>query len=167
MRQHATTALVVYESAWGNTRTVAEAVADGLREHVDTEVVDIGSAPPLEDVRADLLVVGAPTHAFGLSRPATRADAHSKGGADVSSGVREWLDAAGHCERPVATFDTHIRHPNLPGTASKVAARRLRRLGCDLVAEPEVFWVATTEGPLLDGEVERAHAWGAALATRL
>ncbi|MFL6114535.1 MAG: flavodoxin family protein [Catenulispora sp.] len=62
-------ALVVYESMYGNTRAVAEAVASGLRPAYETEVkpaVDIGAA----DVdRADLLVVGGPTHVHGLPRP--------------------------------------------------------------------------------------------------
>lgn len=155
-------ALVVYESVWGNTREVAEAVAEGLG--TGAEVVPVAEAPPLESLDVALLVVGGPTHAFGMSRGSTREDAHRKGGAELATGIREWLDAAPEAHLDVATFDTHVRHPNLPGTASRAAARRLESLGCTLVARPEKFWVQGYEGPLLDGEVDRARAWGAGLA---
>ncbi|MFK5635838.1 MULTISPECIES: flavodoxin family protein [unclassified Ornithinimicrobium] len=152
------TYLVVYESAFGNTREVAEAVAAGLGE--GTEAVDVGTAPPLEGLDVDLLVLGGPTHAFGMSRPQTREDAEARGGHPPSTGIREWLDAAEGASLRVATFDTHTRKPNLPGTAGKAAAKRLRALGCTLVADPEKFWVHGDRGPLLDGELERATTWG-------
>ena len=155
------TYLVVYESAFGNTREVAEAVAAGLGD--GTELLDVGSAPPLESLDVDLLVVGAPTHAFGMSRPQTREDAAGRGGHPPTTGIREWLDAAGSATLKVATFDTHTRKPNLPGTASKAAAKRLRALGCTMVAEPEKFWVHGDRGPLLDGEVDRARTWAQGL----
>ena len=155
------TYLVVYESAFGNTREVAQAVAAGLGD--GTEAVDVGSAPALEGLDVDLLVIGGPTHAFGMSRPQTREDAAGRGGHPSSTGIREWLDAVAGATLRVATFDTHTRRPNLPGTASKAAAKRLRALGCTVVAEPEKFWVHTDRGPLLDGESERARAWGAGL----
>lgn len=156
------TKLVVYESAFGNTRTVAEAVAAGLGD--GTEVVDVASAPPLTQIVADLLVVGGPTHAFGMSRPQTREDAASRGGTPPATGIREWLEAAGPVSLRVATFDTHTRTPNLPGTAGRAAAKKLHSLGCTLVAAPEKFWVHGDRGPLLDGEVDRAREWGADLA---
>jgi hypothetical protein len=161
-------ALVVFESAWGNTRQIAEAIAEGLGPGTVSTVVPVASAPPLDQVHADLLVVGAPTHAFGLSRPGTREDAHERGGAELPSGVREWIDAGTVATgRLVATFDTHVRHPNLPGTASRAAARKLRHLGYEIVLEPEMFWVDGMEGPLLVGELERARAWGAELARKV
>jgi hypothetical protein len=160
-------AAVVYESSWGNTRAVAEAIAAGLCEHVGTDVVEVQNAPPLADLQADLLVVGGPTHAFGLSREGTRQDAHRRGGTLVATGVREWIEAADSAELPVATFDTHVRHPNLPGSAGRSAARKLRRLGCTLVAGPVSFYVEDYEGPLLPGELDRARDWGTGLAAHL
>ncbi len=168
-------ALVVYESAWGNTKAVAEAVAGGLgagsgREGdgvLDVETIDVQDAPALDEVRTDLLVLGAPTHAFGLSRESTRRDAHRRGGADLDTGAREWLDAATAARLRFATFDTHVRHPNLPGAASRRAARSLRRLGGEPVAPPLSFYVDDYEGPLLPGELERAREWGRGLAASL
>lgn len=156
--------LVVYESAFGNTREVAQAVAAGLGE--GTEVVDVGSAPPLGELDVELLVLGGPTHAFGMSRPQTREDAAGRGGHPPSTGIREWLEAADRASLRVATFDTHTRKPNFPGTASKAAAKQLRALGCTLVTDPEKFWVHGDRGPLLDGEQDRAQQWGAGLISR-
>lgn len=157
-------AAVVYESAWGNTRQVAEAVAEGIRERLSVEVLDVGSAPPAHVLGVELLVVGGPTHALGMSRPSTRDDAEERGGRHLSTGIREWLAGSEPLHAHAAAFDTHVRHPNLPGHAGRKAAKVLRRLGADVVAAPESFWVEGAEGPLLPGELDRARAWGAELA---
>lgn len=61
-------ALVVFESMFGNTAEVARAVARGLDDHAPTEVVEVGAASARLAEDVDLVVVGGPTHAFGLSR---------------------------------------------------------------------------------------------------
>jgi Flavodoxin len=159
-------ALVVYESMFGNTRTVAEAVADGLRAHLDSELVEVGAAPATLPPDVDLLVVGAPTHAFGLSSAATRRSAADRGPDLISreTGVREWLE-----DLPLApgvraaTFDTRVGSGRLTGSAAKRAARRLRRLGLDLSPGRRSFWVTGTTGPLEAGQEQRARAWGSEL----
>lgn len=159
--------LVVFESMFGNTESVARAVAEGVATRTEVEVVEVGQAPDLAAVDADLLVVGAPTHAFGLSRPQTRLDAARSAPDGVVSGtrgVREWLGGSGRASCAVAAFDTHVSSPNLPGHAGKAAERRLRRLGCRPVAPFESFAVGGTTGPLADGELDRARAWGVHLA---
>jgi len=161
--------MVVYESMFGNTRKVAESVAEGVRAGTESDVtlVEVGRAPALLPP-LDLLVVGGPTHAFGLSRSSTREDAARKSGRDIESrtGLREWLEALDPAGAAPATaaFDTRVNHPRVPGSAAKKAAKRLRRLGLRPAVEPESFWVHGTEGPLLDGELERAGAWGRQLA---
>lgn len=167
-------ALVVYESMFGNTRIVAEAIARGLSTHMEVATYEVGRAPltPAPDV--DLLVVGAPTHAFGLSRATTRADAVTKSpdGTVVSPsiGLREWLDRLGAATGggpATAAFDTKVSKPRLPGSAGRAAAKRLRHNGHVALAPAENFFVEGMHGPLLSGEAARAHEWGAALATRL
>lgn len=160
-------ALIVYESAWKNTRFVADEICDGLSEHGVIEVVPAHEAPRLADLTVDLLVVGAPTHASGLSWEGAREGVHNDGGEMIPSGVREWLDAGGRARLTVATFDTHVRYPDLPGHASTEIAEKLRKLGCRLIADPETFHVDGHEGPLLPGELERARAWGERLAKRV
>ena len=68
-------ALVVYESMFGNTQTIADAIAGGLAQRMRVDAVEVGSAPATLDDDVTLLVVGGPTHAFGMSRPRTRQDA--------------------------------------------------------------------------------------------
>ena len=162
-----TKAWVVYESMYGNTREIADAVAQGVKEWADVEVREVSTATVLPG-DLDLVVVGAPTHAFGLSRPSTREDAAHKAHRSVESagmGLREWMDAVGLATSAPSfvTFDTRVRHPHLPGSAAKKAAKRLRGVGGTQVAKPESFWVDGMEGPLVEAELERARAWGAAL----
>ena len=162
--------LVVYESMFGNTKSVARTVAEAMAATLPVDFREVGDAPELDLLEADLLVVGAPTHAFSLSRPTTREDAAAKTGHGVISkvrGVREWLDASSSARVPFTTFETHVRKPNLPGSAASAAAKRLRRLRCTQFDKPQTFYVEGMEGPLLGGELERAAAWGTALAERL
>ncbi len=71
-------ALVVVESVFGNTRAVAEAIAAGLADRMTVRVVDVADAPTAV-TGLDLLVVGGPTHAFGMSWSATRRSAGCSG----------------------------------------------------------------------------------------
>ncbi len=160
--------LVVYESMWGNTRAVAEAVARGLGP--DVPVVDVGRAPSPVPGEVELLVVGGPTHAFSMSREGTRKGAVERGAepGHEASGIREWLAGQPSSQRAeVATFDTRVakvRH--LPGSAAKAAAKEVKRHHLGRLVAVESFYVDDTEGPLLDHELERAQQWGAALAAR-
>jgi hypothetical protein len=158
-------ALVVYESFWGNTKAVAEAVAHGLGGAAVSEVSAIG---PVEWDELDLLVVGGPTHAFSMSRPSTRHDAHSQGAPSGAEerGLREWLDALpADLAVPVATFDTRASMVrNLPGSAAKAASKELKRHHHGRVVDRRSFYVSDSAGPLVDDELERAAAWGAELA---
>jgi hypothetical protein len=164
-------ALVVFESMFGNTEDVARAVGDGLARHMPVDVLEVGVAPagPAEDV--DLLVVGGPTHAFALSRSSTRRDAADRRALPPVSagiGVREWL--AEFSPRPDlsgAAFGTRVATPWVPGSAANAIGRRLRRRGVPLVAPTCSFHVSGMEGPLVEGELRRAHAWGEELAAAL
>jgi hypothetical protein len=167
-------ALVVVESVFGNTRAIADAVADGLAHCGDVRVLtatEAAAATGLLD-GVGLLVVGGPTHAFGMTRAATRRSAAERAGGGAvaaTTGLREWLAAlpATRTGLPAAAFDTRTDHPRLPGSAASGAARRLRRLGYELVARPESFRVTGTTGPLLADEAERARVWGHNLLARV
>lgn len=163
-------ALVVVESMFGNTREVGRAVARGLSAVADVDVVDVADAPRQLRPETCLLVVGAPTHAFSLSRPSTRADAHRQSGTpekspSVETGVREWLTTLDTDGADVvgAAFDTRVAHPHLPGSAARAAQRRLKSRGLTTPLPAESFWVEGTVGPLLHGEIARATTWGTEL----
>lgn len=161
------TALVVYESMFGNTQTVAGAVAGGLRdEGLDVTLTHVHDAPAADRCDFDLLVVGAPTHAFSLSRPSTREDAVRQGApaeVAVGTGLREWIASMSTSDsrRVAATFDTRVtKVRRIPKAASTRAAKLLSRNGFRLVSRPAGFLVTDTSGPLEEGELERATAWG-------
>lgn len=169
-------AVVVYESVFGNTRAVAEAVADGLRGRIDEVlVVPVGRADDDALAATDLLVVGGPTHARGMSRRSTdqgAVDRATAGGTaarlqppDAMPGLREWF-AARRSVGPTmgAAFDTRRSGPVwLTGRAAPRIGRRLSRWGCVSVVEPVSFLVSGDDH-LLPGESERARAWGTHVA---
>jgi flavodoxin len=164
-------ALVVYESMYGNTRAVAEAIAEGLGGSPVRAVHEAGEAPE----QRDLLVVGGPTHMHGLTTAlsrrlaaeAAKEDGHAtlEPGATAELGLRGWLRDLVPCEGVrAAAFDTRLdRSAVLTGTAARGIARRLRQRDYEVVAT-ESFLVEDAEGPLEDGELERARAWGEQLA---
>jgi hypothetical protein len=163
------TALIVFESMFGNTEAVARAVATGVGGRFTVEVVAAADAPADID-GYDLVVVGGPTHALGMPRASTRRSAREQGATGATGpGVREWLAGLARPSgpTPVATFDTRVRVRGLPGSAARAMRRRLRRLGADTSPGAASFWVGGTPGPLLDGELARAERWGASLATRV
>jgi hypothetical protein len=156
-------ALIIVESMFGNTRTIADHIATSLRRRrMSVEVYDVEAAPRSIPDDVDLLVVGGPTHAFGLSRSRTRADAVSRGApTPADTGLRDWLDAPPDIRgRPgIAVFDTRIQKPLLPGSAARSAFRKLRRSGWRLLVKPTSFYVEDVAGPLRTGEEARAERW--------
>ena len=164
-------AIVIYESMFGNTRRVAEAVARGLARSGEVRLARADEVRPGDLVGADLVVVGAPTHAWGLPRTNTRREAMSTAdrddndlilepAADSSPGVREWLRALGRLGAAGAAFDTRLRAPRyLTGRASASISRSLRHQGAELIWAPTSFFV-DRQNHLYAGEEERARAWG-------
>jgi len=165
--------VVVYESMFGNTEQVAREVADALSATGATATaVEVSQVEPDQLRGANLLVVGAPTHAFSLSRPSTREDAVRKGADPVRTvlGVREWLATletaypAAAARPRVAVFDTRAEKVRrLPGSAAKRAAKVLRALGFQVVDRPTSFYVEDVKGPLASEEIDRAREWAARL----
>jgi hypothetical protein len=152
---------------YGNTHGVAEAIAEGLGPTAAAEVVSTELADRLDLTGLDLLVVGGPTHAHGMTRSQTRQaavkDARS-GEKELildpsvgGPGVREWLDSLGSSSRRAAAFDTRVDMPELlTGHASKGIGKKLKQHGFELVADPESFLVSGDSG-LLPGEPDRAR----------
>jgi hypothetical protein len=163
-------ALVVYESLWGNTATIAHAVAEGLGE--GARAVPTELATPDVVAEADLIVAGAPVLGFRLATDEMRANlvVSEDGGPTPPDldhpSLRHWLRSlpAGH-GRPAAAFETRIWWS--PRGATGDIERGLRDAGYQPVGDGQKFIVRNKYGPLRAGEVERARAWGATLAATL
>jgi hypothetical protein len=167
-------ALVVYESMFGNTRNVALAVAEGLGTKMAVEAFEVGAAPTVLPADVGLIVVGAPTHAHGLSTPKSRANAARRiDGRLVSGGpgLREWIASLRPGTDVVsAAFDTRIKGPMLfTGSAATSATKLLEKARIGRVRPPRSFILEGPSGPLVDrvakDELDAARAWGASLAT--
>jgi hypothetical protein len=163
-------AVVIYESMYGNTHLIANAIAEGLRKHGEAIVVPVDEADAALVGTADLLVVGGPTHAHGMSRASTRkgaAEAAEKPGSDlvmdadaVGIGLREWFATIGDLAMQAAAFDTRFDLPAaLTGRASKGIARKLHHHRATLVSAPQSFFV-TKDNHLDPNEEARARTWG-------
>jgi flavodoxin len=137
---------VIYESQFGNTELIAQAIAQALGKCGSVSLALMGKAGNAVLQGVDLLVLGSPTQ-------------HHEATPDMLA----WLD---HLPPktldglPIAVFDTRYHMSKLfSGSAADVISREVQERGGRLIAPPESFFVADREGPLEAGEVERAVAW--------
>ena len=151
-------AVVIFDSYFGNTEKIAQAIGEGLGENAGVQVLRVSAVQPDDLAGADLLVVGSATRGFS-----------------ASPGVRNYLKSlpAGRLDGVrVAAFDTRIPKAQIEkngflnfmvklfGYAAEPIARQLKARGGELLAPAEGFFVEDSEGPLSEGELERAAAWG-------
>lgn len=140
-------ARMIYESMFGNTAAVAEAIAPGLREYAEVEVVNVLAAAEVCGPTLNLLVVGGPTHAFGLSRPQTRRDAAKLTDAPIATdiGVGEWLAAAPPVSPRHRAWRSAPRSPNLPDCPARPHTGAGN--GCDAWAIPSPIsrWIFSSK----------------------
>jgi flavodoxin len=138
--------LIIYDSTFGNTAQIAQAMADRLGEHGTVRIALANEAGLSEMEEIDLLIVGGPTQRHGVS-PVIR---------DLLERLpRRTLRGAG-----AAAFDTRYHMSAWKsGSAAQRIAGKLKRTGALLLVEPESFFVSEREGPLEEGELERASRW--------
>ena len=142
----------------------ARAVGDALAAHADVQTLRVGDVKPEHLTGLSLLIVGSPTRAFSAS-PATKA----------------WLKALvpnSLSGVKVTAFDTRAdmndvnsraltAFVKLFGYAAEPIAAGLTKRGGMLVIPAEGFFIKDKEGPLKDGEIERATAWGRQIAAKV
>lgn len=171
-------AVIIFESLYGNTHAIADAIAQGLEGVGKPHVMSVDEANQTLPAATDLLVVGGPTHVHGMSRKpmweAAVQDAleHPEKGlvpdaAAGGPGLRAWFDSLNQATGKAAAFDTRLEgNKLLTGQASKGIAKRLKQHGLELIAEPASFLVDDTN-QLLPGELDRARDWGKTLGAAL
>ena len=168
-------AVIVYESMFGATRQIAEALARGMGSSVTATVVNVNHAGTSFPT-ADIVLVGGPTHVHGMSRPQTRDEAAAwtrdpdrhlslEPGAP-GIGIREWIEALTGPVGRFLAFDTRVDASRLlSGSAATHIQKALRRAGGEPVGEEQSFRVH--DNTLDAGELARAEQVGADLASRL
>jgi flavodoxin len=143
--------LVIFGSRSGNTERIAAAIAEALKSNGPVRLAAVDESPQTLSAGVDLLVVGGPTEGHGMTAP-------------VANYLRR-LEPGTLGTTRVAAFDTRLRWPGwLAGSAAVGIMRRLRAAGGIEVSDPQSFFVGGKPPTLEPGELERAGAWGAALA---
>jgi flavodoxin I len=145
--------LIIYDSVFGNTEKVALAMGEALGESV--QVVKVSDVTPAHLADIDLLVIGSPTRGF---RPT-----------EAITNLLKNLPDDRLNEIPAAAFDTRIPPESIEskvlrkvvtfgGYADKKINQLLKRKGAALLPSAG-FFVTASEGPLADGEIQRAKDW--------
>ena len=148
--------LIVYDSYFGNTEKIAQAICDSFDKGSKAEIIKVSECKPEQLKGLDLLIVGSPTRGFRPTEAMT-AFLNSLPG-DSLMGIK------------VAVFDTRMKGEDikpkilrfivkLGGYAAKPMADMLVKKGGTLILPPEGFSVKGNAGPLKEGEIDRAKTW--------
>ena len=140
--------LVVYDSTYGHTEKIAQAIGDAI----GGQVLRAGEVNPADLKGFDLLIVGSPTHG---GHPTPEIYDLLK-----ASPALEGVKVAAFDTRTVTIWNRIFRF----GYAAPRIARDLERNGGNLLVPPEGFVVLGIQGPLKDGELERAAGWAKGIA---
>jgi flavodoxin len=148
-------ALVIHFSMFGNTKQVAEAVAESLESEGAVRVMPVDQLSVADLDEVDLVVMGSPTHRMNLPQ--------------ALRPVFDALPPRALRDTRVAAYDTSYKMSWWLArfTAARKLDRKLRKLGGKRVVPPETFHVTGREGPLCDGEIERAKVWSESILERL
>jgi flavodoxin len=149
--------IVIYDSLYGNTEQIAQSINGALGTQGETTILRVGDIKMELLAGLDLLIIGSPTQKF-----------------KSTDGMKDFLSLLPRNALKgikVAAFDTRLTQSKIAGTpilphfvkifgyAAESIAKALQKKGGELVIPPEGFYVKDTEGPLVEGELERAAAW--------
>jgi len=148
--------IILYESFFGNTRLIAEAIGKSLDYDNDVQVLNVSEVIWNNIPKTELLIVGSATRGFRPC-PATKLFLKS-------------IPPNGLKEIKVAAFDTRISLPEIEskalrlmvktgGYAAKHIVKALTEKGGYLIIPGEGFLVKSEKGPLVEGELVRAANW--------
>ena len=149
--------LIIYDSVFGNTAKIAQAMASALAEHLEVDVRVVGEVFPEHLDGIKTLIVGSPTRQFKAT-----------GALDQ---FLKQIPAGGLNGVQVAAFDTRMTQEDIRknkflalmvkffGYAAEKITRQLAHLGGKEIMPPQGFWVIGMEGPLVEGELDRASTW--------
>lgn len=154
--------LIVYDSFFGNTERIAQAMSNAFGFQRNVEILRAGNIKLKHLTGSKLLIVGSPTRGF---RPTP-----------TISKLLKSIPENGLKGIKVAAFDTRLSTRDIEsfviryivktgGFAAKHIANILKKRGGDLIIPPEGFFVKDSEGPLKEGELERAAAWAKKIIT--
>jgi flavodoxin len=149
------TVIVVYDTKYGNTKLVAEKIAEGIGEveGIETAISDVKSIDPKKAADYDAIVIGSPTHFGGPAR-----------------GINKFIDKLGKLDlkaKGAAVFDTYLGE-DFEKSVKKMEARiREKAPTLKLITPGLSIQVDGMKGPVTDGEFSKCKAFGKHIATQL
>lgn len=145
--------IILYDTKFGNTEEIAKAIGGGMREAGYQEVeVKCGSETRPDELReAEIWIFGSPTHMGGTTRNFKK--------------LMRWMKKQGPQSKRGMAFDTRMEDAK-KGAADKIAQAMLS-VEVEMLCDPPSFIVQDREGPLSQGELERATAIGRKLAAQI
>ena len=141
-------ALIIFDSNLGNTKIIVETIAKELGN--DTKSVSVSDFD-IKDLKGiDLIIAGSPIIAW---KPTEKMDKFLSGlSKDQLTGIK------------ATSFDTRVKI--FHGDAMGKIADKLKNAGAEIFVKPQAFFVRGKEGPLFDGEIEKAIEWAKSIITR-
>ncbi|MGB3459659.1 MAG: flavodoxin family protein [Halobacteriota archaeon] len=150
-------ALVIYDSVFGNTEQIAQAIGNALGSQEDVEILRVSNVKPEQLTGLKLLIIGSPTRQFrptaAINNLLKRIPKNGLKGVKVAAFDTRFTMSAIEESRVLPLF---VR---LFGYAAKPISDRLKKKGGELIIPLEGFFVEGIEGPLKEGELERAADW--------
>lgn len=146
-------AVVIYDSKYGNTKTVAESIAEGMRGSGvgDVLVLGVDAAKPEAIDSYDVLVIGSPNHIGGATRK-------------IKKLIRDLSKLEG---KLVAVFDTYMGKDLEKATNRMLAQIGAKAPGLEAITPGLSVLVTGMTGPIADGELAKSKAFGERIAARL
>lgn len=145
--------LVIYDSYFGNTESIALAIKDSILENKQVVVKKISDFNSSDLEGVEVIIIGSPTRAF---RPTGDINNFFK---KIDIDKYKWL-----------AFDTGVNPQEIKskvltilvklfGCAAPNMAKTIKKSGGVMLANPETFYVVGNEGPLVTGEIDRSRQW--------
>ncbi|NWF86992.1 flavodoxin domain-containing protein [Candidatus Bathyarchaeota archaeon] len=147
--------IVAYESKYGNTKRVAETIAEGAREvsGIETVVKELKEVDLENVVNYDLILLGSPNHFGGPTR-----------------GVKKFIDKLGKLRlegKYVAVFDTYI------GRDIEKAVRKMKQKIGEDASQSRILHsglsmlVQGMKGPVSEQELAKSKEYGTKIANEI
>ena len=146
---------IVYDTKYGNTKLVAEKIAEGMNEveGIDTAIIDVNEVDLEKVADSDAILMGTPNHMGGPART-----------------IMNFIDKLGRLELKAkwfAVFDTYMER-DVEKAAKKMEKRMSEKVPQLKQMAPGLsIKVQGMKGPPVESEIPRCIEFGKKIATQL
>ncbi len=148
-------AIIIYESKYGNTKLVAETIAEGMKQvsGIEPAISELKQVDPKKLAEFDAILIGSPNHVGG-----------------ATMGIRRFIDKVGKLKlegKYVAFFDTYMG--NQYEKVMKKMEQQLSKKapGLKLISPGLSIMVQEMKGPISEDELPKCKDFGIKIANQL